>query len=240
MVKTDVKIKDFITMEERAIITNHLVDSYFTENDDGSLAYTPYMIDPALTTIFFLYCVEGVEFDETEKVYESVCADEELVELYTTTLSTNLKKDSSSNKMIETINSIMNDVIDMVEFKKQQIIHNDPVLNNKMLEILDVQKQLEVLKLKIAENENKMLLQQITQNNYGEKVMSYMTPEETASLNKKMLNEEMDFGKLAELVTEKYLKSDNHKKNVIEMNSTLSKSNRKKAVSGTYKSKDAK
>jgi hypothetical protein len=240
MVKTDVKIKEFITMEERAIITNHLVDSYFTENDDGSLTYTPYMIDSALTTIFFLYCVEGVKFGENEKVYESVCADEELVELYTTTLSTNLKKDSSSNKMIETINSIMNDVIDMVEFKKQQIIHNNPVFNNKMLEILEVQKQLEVLKLEIAQNENKMLLQQINQNNYGEKVMSYMTPEETASLNKKMLNEEMDFGKLAELVTEKYLKSDNHKKNVIEMKSTLPKSNRKKSVSGASKSKDAK
>lgn len=240
MKKTDVRIKDFITMEERIIITNHLVDSYFIEDDDGSLIYTPYMIDSALTTIFFLYCVEGVEFDEGEKVYESICADEELVELYTTTLSDNLDLDSSNNKIAKTIHSIMNDVIDMVEFKKQQIIHKNSTLNNKLLEILEVQKQLETLKLEIAENENKMLLHQINQNNYSEKVMSYMTPEETASLNRKMLNEDMDFSKLAELVTERYLESNLHKKNVIEMKSTHTKSNQRKTTSNTSKSNTTK
>ena len=57
MTKKDVRVKDFITMEERINITNHLVDSYFMEKDDGTLSYTPYMIDPALTTIFFIYYV---------------------------------------------------------------------------------------------------------------------------------------------------------------------------------------
>lgn len=233
MIKTDVKVKDFITIEERAIITNHLVDSYFMENDDGSLTYTPYMIDPALTTIFFLYCVEGIEFDDDEKVYDSVCADEDLVKLYTTTLSDNVDTNTSNGKMAKTIYSIMNDVIDMVEFKKQQIIHNNLVLNKKMSEILEVQKQLEALKLEIAENENILLKQQINQNEYGEKVMNYMTPEETATLNKKILNEDMNFSKLAELVTEKYLKSNSHKEKIVEMKSVQTKSKQKNAISDT-------
>lgn len=235
MIKTDIKVKDFITMEERAIITNHLVDSYFIENDDGSLTYTPYMIDPALTTIFFLYCVEGIEFDVDEKVYESVCADEELVELYTSTLSGNLDGNSSNSKIVKTIHSIMNDVIDMVEFKKAQIVHSNFIINNKILEILEAQEKLETLKLEIAENENKLLLQQINQNKYGEEVMGYMTPEETAILNKKMLSEDLDFGKLAELVTEKYLKINGSKDKIVEMVPKQTKSKQKKVTSGTSK-----
>lgn len=235
MIKTDIKVKDFITMEERAIITNHLVDSYFIENDDGSLTYTPYMIDPALTTIFFLYCVEGIEFDVDEKVYESVCADEELVELYTSTLSGNLDGNSSNSKIVKTIHSIMNDVIDMVEFKKAQIVHSNSIINNKILEILEAQEKLETLKLEIAENENKLLLQQINQNKYGEEVMGYMTPEETAILNKKMLSENLDFGKLAELVTEKYLKISGSKDKIVEMVPKQTKSKQKKVTSGTSK-----
>lgn len=235
MIKTDIKVKDFITMEERAIITNHLVDSYFIENDDGSLTYTPYMIDPALTTIFFLYCVEGIEFDVDEKVYESVCADEELVELYTSTLSGNLDGNSSNSKIVKTIHSIMNDVIDMVEFKKAQIVHSNSIINNKILEILEAQEKLETLKLEIAENENKLLLQQINQNKYGEEVMGYMTPEETAILNKKMLSENLDFDKLAELVTEKYLKISGSKDKIVEMVPKQTKSKQKKVTSGTSK-----
>lgn len=234
MIKTDVKVRDFITIEERAIITNHLVDSYFMENADGSLTYTPYMIDPALTTIFFLYCVEGIKFDDDEKVYDSVCTDEDLVKLYTTTLSDNVDTNTPNGKMAKTIHSIMNDVIDMVEFKKQQIIHNNLVLNNKMLEILEVQKELETVKLEIAKNENRVLNQQIAQNEYGEKVMTFMSPEETATLNKKMLNEDMTLDKLAELVTEKYIKNGSNKKNVIEM------TNQRKTKSDISKSKDTK
>lgn len=241
MIKTELKVKDFITMEERAIITKHLADSYFTENDDGTLTYTPYMIDPALTTIFFLYFVEGIEFENGEKVYDSVCADDELVKLYTTTLSDNLDENNFNSKMVKTIiHSIMNDVIDMVEFKKQQIIHNNSILNNKILEILETQKRLETLKLEIAENENKILLQQIKQNKYGEKIMSYMTPEETVTLNKKMLNEDMDFEKLAELVTEKYLKSNNPKRNVVGMKSAKTRSKRKKSSPDRTKAEDNK
>ena len=37
MTKTNVKVKESLTMEERVVITNHLVDSYFTEKDDGTI-----------------------------------------------------------------------------------------------------------------------------------------------------------------------------------------------------------
>ena len=70
MTKTNVKVKESLTMEERVVITNHLVDSYFTEKDDGTVIYTPYMVDSALIIAFFLYCVDGIEFDDDDKIYE--------------------------------------------------------------------------------------------------------------------------------------------------------------------------
>ena len=230
MTKTNVKVKESLTMEERVVITNHLVDSYFTEKDDGTVIYTPYMVDSALIIAFFLYCVDGIEFDDDDKIYEIVCNDPELLDTYTTTLSTN--PDDSDNpcvNLIRVIKTIMNDVTDIVGFRKQQIIHNNHILNNKILEILNMQEQLERLKLEIAENENKVLQQQIKQNSYSEEVLSYMTPEETATLNKKMLNEDMDFNKLAEIVTERYLKE--RKGNIVDMKSTPTKLKRKKTNS---------
>lgn len=238
MIKENVKIKEYINMEEKVVITNHLVDSYFTEKSDGTINYTPYMVDVALVTAFFLYCVEGIEFDKEENVYNSVISDEELMNMYTTTLSVKLDDDEHPNvKLVREINSIMRDVADMVEFKKQQIIHNNSIVNEKLIEILNMQKQVESLKLEIAENENKLLQQQHKQYMYNEKVLSHMTPEETAELNRKMLNEDMDFGKLAELVTDKFIHSDLHASNVVEMkNAQKRKPGRpKKSTSTTTK-----
>lgn len=224
MIKKDVKIKEYINIEEKAIITNHLVDSYFTEGLDGTVEYTPYMVDVALVTAFFLYCVEGVEFDEEENVYNSVVSDEDLINLYTTTLSVKLEDDNCPNiRIVREINSIMRDVADMVEFKKQQLIHNNPILISKLYEILEAQEEIDKIRLEIAENENKVLLQHYNQNAYNEKVMNHMTPEETAELNRKMLNENMDFSKLAELVTEKYINSSTSNSKIVDMKPTQKK-----------------
>lgn len=244
MVKKDVKIKEYINIEEKAIITNHLVDSYFVERLDGTIGYTPYMVDVALVTAFFLYCVEGIKFDEEENIYNTVVSDKELMDLYTTTLSVQLDNDEHPNiKIVREINSIMRDVVDMVEFRKQQIVHSNSGLNDKLAEILDMQKQVESLRLEIAENENKLLQQQYKQNVYNEKVMSHMTPEETAELNRKMLDENMDFGKLAELVTEKFIHSDIHTSNIVEMKPTQKRKPgrpKKSASAGAVKETDKK
>ena len=231
MIKKDVKIKEYISIDEKVIITNHLVDSYFTEGPDDTVEYTPYMVDVALVTAFFLYCVKGIEFDEEENVYNSVISDEELMNLYTTTLSVKLEDDNHPNiRIVREINAIMRDVADMVEFKKQQLIHNNPILISKLYEVFEVQEEIDKLRLEIAENENKVLLQQYEQNAYNEKVMSHMTPEETAELNRKMLNEDMDFSKLAELVTEKYVNSTASNPKIIDMKPKRKPGRPKKSV----------
>ncbi len=235
MTKGNIKIKDSITIEEKAIITEYLTDSYFVEDEYGVVRYTPYNFDPALVTAFFLYCVEGIEFEtkesdnefETEEknsesvvienVYEAVSADDELMNLYSSILSTNTHDDNHPNiKMIRMLHAIVNDVSDMVEFRKQQIIHNNPILVSKLYEILEVQEQVDRLRLEVVENENTVLLQQINENSYGEEVMKHMSPEEIATLNKKILDGDMDYNRMADLVVQKYLGSDEHS-NIVEM-----------------------
>ena len=109
-------------------------------------------------------------------------------------------------------------------------IHNNPILISKLYEVFEVQEEIDKLRLEIAENENKVLLQQYEQNAYNEKVMSHMTPEETAELNRKMLNEDMDFSKLAELVTEKYVNSTASNSKIIDMKPKRKPGRPKKSV----------
>lgn len=249
MTKGNIKIKDSITIEEKAIITEYLVDSYFTEDEYGVVQYTPYDFDPALVTVFFLYCVEGIEFEtkdkndesnnELENVYEAVSADDELMSLYTSTLSIDVNDTENPNiKIVRMLHAIANDVSDMVDFRKQQLIHNNPILISKLYEIFEVQEQIEKLRLEIAENENKVLLQQITENSYGEEVMKHMSPEDLATLNKKILDGEMDYKKMADLVVQKYL-DNNTNQNIVDMKSVQKKKpGRPKKVTSTINSKE--
>ncbi len=236
MTKKNIKVKDSITLENKVIITEYLADSYFSEDEYGAIQYTPYNFDPALVTAFFLYCVEGVEFDRKEiekdssnneftdddfvgleNVYEAVSSDEELMNLYTSILSTNVNDEDHPNiKMVRMLHAIVNDVSDMVEFKKQQIIHNNPILISKLYEILEVQEQVDRLRLEVMESENTVLQQQINENSYGEEVMKHMSPEDLAALNKKIIDGEMDYNKMADLVIQKYLNKNNHT-NVVDM-----------------------
>ena len=242
MVKGNIKIKDSITIEEKAIITEYLVDSYFTEDEYGIVQYTPYNFDPALVTAFFLYCVEGIKFESKEKdsesvalenVYESVSADEDLMNLYSSILSTKTNDDRHPNiKIVRMLHAIVNDVSDMVEFRKQQLIHNNSILIGKLYEIFEVQKQVEKLRLEIAEKENKVLLQQINENSYGEEVMKHMPPEDLAALNKKILDGDMDYKKMTDLLVQKYLDNNTHS-NVVGMKSTSKKSKQKKTSLNT-------
>lgn len=248
MIKGNIKIKDSITIEEKAIITEYLVDSYFTEDEYGVVQYTPYNFDPALVTAFFLYCVEGIEFEiqnkndenniELENVYEAVSADDELMNLYASTLSVNTNDDKHPNiKIVRMLHAIVNDVSDMVDFRKQQLIHNNPILISKLYDIFEVQENVEKLRLEIAENENKVLLQQINENSYGEEVMKHMSPEDLAALNKKILDGDMDYKKMADLVVQKYLDNDSNQ-NIVNMKSTSTKYKRKKTISNSSLNKN--
>lgn len=109
MLKKNPKLKD-ITIDIRGAVTKFIADGYFTECDDGGIEYTPYFRNRNDVLAFALLVLDGVQFEDADDIYVSVMKDGELVNLYND--YTLIKK-----------RHIDEDVIDMVEFRKQQLLH---------------------------------------------------------------------------------------------------------------------
>lgn len=133
MIKNDVKIKKSLSLSDRIAITNIVVDNHFSENEvTGETNYIPYFRELSFINSFAEYVLDGVVFDEDNNIYESVIGDNELRDLY--------------NDWTGTFDyiQISTDVDVMVEFKKQQLIHNKKSsLDNLLNTITDVVKKMD-------------------------------------------------------------------------------------------------
>lgn len=128
MIKNNVTIKDKLTENEAINFTKDYADAFFNENEIGEIEYTPYLKDLQFKMLFYLYCVDGLEFeystDESgnsimENIIDAVDNDEEVSDLFTRYLKGAYKGSILSYQL----GRIKKDALDMVEFKKQSIIH---------------------------------------------------------------------------------------------------------------------
>lgn len=133
MIKNDAKIKKSLSLSDIMTISNIVTDNHFTENDvTGEISYTPYFRELSFVTSFADFVLKGVEFDEDDNVYESVMGDSKLADLY-----------DDWTRTIEYVH-ICRYVDDMVDFKKQQLIHNKKSsLDNLLDAITDVVKKMD-------------------------------------------------------------------------------------------------
>lgn len=135
MKKENPTIKTSLSMEDRILMPQELAEGYFTADGSGRVSYTPYYADMMLINVFFLHCVDGIAFEvkETENgrneiaenIYETVTADEELMSLYDEFFEQD--RDSISacpyKETVIQMYGILSDTEKMVEFRKQQLIH---------------------------------------------------------------------------------------------------------------------
>ena len=130
MKKNNVKIKDNITIADEINAIESIVSSYFT-NDE----YTPYYSDIAQVTAISMIFLEGIEFEENDSVYDVVMADEELRNLilkfyYDIDETDEARERNQQNfEYINIRNRIMRHVEEMVDFRKQYLIHNHVALD---------------------------------------------------------------------------------------------------------------
>lgn len=193
MIKTDPKLKE-ITIYEKGKIVDTVSDYIVSVDDFGTVKYMPYLKDYAMTTAIALYAIDGVKFEKDDNIYDIITNDEiidNLIEcFYKNTL------------LIKEIESYIDDVID---FKKNYMIHNNNMLNSKLLEILKNQKDFEEYRYKLATKEHKILDQQIKINGKQIKAMENLSTEELESLYKKMASGEYDQQKIANAVVKSYM-----------------------------------
>lgn len=147
MIKTNTTLKDSINLTDKVKMTTELADSYFMQDEaTGEWNYTPYFADVNTIAAFFLYCVDGLEFepvrnedgsvkaDESgqpimESIYDAVINDEEVFRLYTEIVEAAQEEDRERYEAYEhktlltQFLSVLTDVADMVEFRKHQLLH---------------------------------------------------------------------------------------------------------------------
>ena len=147
MIKTNPVLKDSINLVDKVKMTTELADSYFMRDETtGESKYTPYFADVNTIAALFLYCVDGLEFepqrnedgsfkeDENgqpvmESVYDAVINDEELFPLYKDIVEAAQEEDRaryeaySHKTLLTQFLSVLTDAADMVEFRKQQLLH---------------------------------------------------------------------------------------------------------------------
>lgn len=117
MKKNNVKIKDNITIVDEISSIKNIASYYFTDGE-----YTPYYAEMGKVTAIAQNFLSGVEFEAEDYVYECVMTNDDLYKCVNKFLvSSAIKSDAQYYNRME---RIMKQVEDIVEFKKQKLIHN--------------------------------------------------------------------------------------------------------------------
>ncbi len=189
-------------------IMNTALSYVFGYDENGVQEYYPYFkmrgIKNGIVRNLFL----GLTFEEGDDVDKLIYEDANIDKVYS--------EFWNNNK--EYVLGLMDTYEECIEYEKSKANSNS-LLSEKLAEILEIQKQLEQLKLEIAINENRMLTQQIKANEYNEQVMQSMSPEDAAKLNKMILDGGFDMDKMGDIIMQKYLNSgimESRKDEIIE------------------------
>ena len=117
MRKNNVKIKDNITIVDDISVIQNIVDYYFTDGE-----YTPYYADLAKVTAIAQYFLDGIEFEPGDYVYELVMKNDDIYKCVKKFIQPSMNK--SDAQYCSRMENIMKQVDDIVDFKKQKMIHN--------------------------------------------------------------------------------------------------------------------
>lgn len=149
------------------------------------------------------YLVEGIERE----------ANDDLLDVY----NDNTVVFETVNDFVKNSNDhmafIAENVADIVEFEKQRHLNDFADIKERLLKSIVQEQALNDLNIKLAKKQNTLLSQQLKANEFNNKVMEHMKPEEIVEMNRKFASGEYDMNKIAEVVTEKYVNSALHKKN---------------------------
>lgn len=189
-------------------IVNKALEYIINYDDFGTIEYHPYFVERGIKNGIVRFLFDGITFEEDDDVETLIYSNKQIDDLYE-----KFKEDFTP--LYEHICWCVNELIAL----KLKQGNRDGLLSEKLAEIFEVQKQIEQLRLEIAMNENRALQQQIKANEYNERVMELMTPEEVKALNQKLIESGFTAENLSDAVIRKYLNSgiiESHKDEIIE------------------------
>lgn len=123
MKKDNVRVKSDITIVDEIAVIEGMVSYYFTDNE-----YTPYYVDMAKVTVIAENFLDGVEFESEDYVYQLVMENDDIYECVKKFLEIPTSQDKENVDCYVRMEKIMKQVGDIVEFKKQKLIHGSDTI----------------------------------------------------------------------------------------------------------------
>lgn len=211
---TNVKIKDNITIVDRIDAIELIVNSYFTNG-----RYTPYYVEISKYVAVARFFLEGISFSEDDDIFGIACSDEKIKLLVDKFFIPSVSK--TNTKYLNIMDDVMKQVEDIVDFRKQTIIHSSTVdeerIIQKLDQILEKETRNKDAELKVLRETERLQKAQSKQVEYYNKVAEFMTPEETAHMNKTLMEQQLDPNELARIIADKYIQSDQHNRKIEEV-----------------------
>ena len=123
MIKENLKLKEKLTFQEITDFTNELVNACFDEDESGDVVYMPYNTEPTFKILFYLFCVDGLTFEDNDMILEIAESDEDLVDIWDSYKTLSIEDNDSLPSQLWSIREYAQE---MTEFKIQQIVHKSP------------------------------------------------------------------------------------------------------------------
>ena len=121
MKKTELKIKDNLTMEDKIKAIEAIADSCFMNGD-----YTPYFLESSTVSYIAIYFIEGFEVEPDDDTYELIMADPEFYSLVMKFFWNEDLSDEENKKNMEYIsiqNFVAKNVAAIVDYRRQRKIN---------------------------------------------------------------------------------------------------------------------
>lgn len=210
MNKNNPKIKENISLQDEIDTTEMIADMFFRNetDEDGNIEtkYTPYLKKVGQINAIVRYFLEGIEFEKNEDVYDIVMSDDDIRPLVDKFIIENKEMTASFTKEQRIMSRIMNNVYDIIEFKKANIIahsqnETNSILAYKILELIETEQEKNNKEIEVTENLNAWLNEQRELN-------SLITPE-----MQRDFAQNFDLNTLTEAIYNKISESDLHKRN---------------------------
>ncbi len=182
----NIRINNRLSFADHKAYVRFVADAYFdTDESTGEKIYAPENARMALFLGFVRFCVDGIQFDDSE-TYDACLNDDYLYSEFL------------SNEHKGAVYAAASDASDIAEFEKQRLLAASAPFNSMITTILEEYEKLLAAQTRLHEL-------QIQKEDYAVKTMALLSPEENAQLNKKMLAMDFDGEKLAEMIAEKFM-----------------------------------
>lgn len=123
MKKDIVKIKSDITIVDEISAIEGMVSYYFTDGE-----YTPYYADMAKVTVVAEHFLDGIDFEPEDYVYQLVMENDDIYACVKKFLEIPSTQDKEDVDCYDRMEKIMKQVEDIVDFRKQKLIHGSDTI----------------------------------------------------------------------------------------------------------------